>query len=444
MILAIIAGICALLFFANAVLRRWVVPTIGLILMLLSAIVLGVVYPAPSSTSASGRASRTRSGPTSSSNIAATRAAYGVDKVEITDYSAKTTATAGQLKADAEALPGIRLIDPTVVSPAYDQLQQVRGYYTFPNTLDVDRYTIDGKETDAVVAVREMDLNGVAGDELEQPADRLHPRLRAGRGVRQPPPVRRRARVDRQGHPADRADRGARAADLLRRDGTAPASTRSSAPRPARAPIELDTPGGGEGGNPKTYTYSGKGGVPIGNMCQPAAVRGQVRRRQPAAVGPGEPGLQDHLRPDAAGAGAGGGAVAERRRGRLPGGGRGPDRVDRGRLHDLEHLPQQPTGRPQHGHLGLADHARATTWWRSPTRRHQLHAQLGQGGRRRVRRHGEAVRLGRRRPGAADLAQGVPRRGAAQGRDPRATCWTTCATRRTCSRCSGRSWPATT
>src|SRR5215207_77803 len=45
MILALIAGICALLFFANAGLRRWTVPTIGLILLLLSAIVLGMVYP---------------------------------------------------------------------------------------------------------------------------------------------------------------------------------------------------------------------------------------------------------------------------------------------------------------------------------------------------------------------------------------------------------------
>ena len=57
--------------------------------------------------------------------------------------------------------PGIRLIDPNVVGPAYEQLQQVRGYYSFPKILDVDRYTIDGRETDAVVAVREMDLSGV-------------------------------------------------------------------------------------------------------------------------------------------------------------------------------------------------------------------------------------------------------------------------------------------
>ena len=115
------------------------------------------------STSASGPTSRTRSGDYISRNIAATRAAYGVDKVEITDYSAKTTATAGQLRSDAEAMPGIRLMDPAVVSPAFEQLQQVRGYYKFAPTLDVDRYTIDGAETDAVVAVREMDVKGIEG-----------------------------------------------------------------------------------------------------------------------------------------------------------------------------------------------------------------------------------------------------------------------------------------
>ena len=30
--------------------------------------------------------------------------------------------------------------------------------------------------------------------------------------------------------------------------------------------MELDTPGGGDGGDPKTYTYTGKGGVPVGSL----------------------------------------------------------------------------------------------------------------------------------------------------------------------------------
>ena len=33
-----------------------------------------------------------------------------------------------------------------------------------------------------------------------------------------------------------------------------------------QAPIELDTPGGGEAGNPKTSTYAGQGGVTIGSL----------------------------------------------------------------------------------------------------------------------------------------------------------------------------------
>src|SRR5215203_1911152 len=163
MILAIIAGICALLFLANAVLRRWIVPTIGLVLLLLSAILLGLVYPGAVQYFSVRPDEPDKERSYIKANIESTRAAYGVDQVEITDYSAKTTATAGQLRADAEALPGIRLIDPNVVGPAYEQLQQVRGYYSFPRTLDVDRYTIDGKETDAVVGVREMDQSGIEG-----------------------------------------------------------------------------------------------------------------------------------------------------------------------------------------------------------------------------------------------------------------------------------------
>ncbi|RYZ28619.1 MAG: UPF0182 family protein, partial [Propionibacteriaceae bacterium] len=163
LILAIAAGIVALLFLGNALLQRWVVPTAGLVLLILSGIVLGYVYPGAVQYFSVRPSEELRERPYIQRNIDATRAAYGVANTEVTDYSATTTATAGQLRSDAEALPGIRLIDPSVVSPTYEQLQQVRGYYQFPKNLDVDRYTIDGQETDAVVAGREMNLQGVEG-----------------------------------------------------------------------------------------------------------------------------------------------------------------------------------------------------------------------------------------------------------------------------------------
>ena len=58
-------------------------------------------------------------------------------------------------------MPGIRLIDPNIVSPTFKQLEASKGYYQFADVLDVDRYQIDGKSQDTVIAARELDLNGV-------------------------------------------------------------------------------------------------------------------------------------------------------------------------------------------------------------------------------------------------------------------------------------------
>ena len=55
----------------------------------------------------------------------------------------------------------MRIIDPNVVSPTFRQFEGQRDYYAFPDTLDVDRYAIDDQNRDAVVAVREINLDGL-------------------------------------------------------------------------------------------------------------------------------------------------------------------------------------------------------------------------------------------------------------------------------------------
>ncbi|MDD7384844.1 MAG: UPF0182 family protein [Actinomycetaceae bacterium] len=94
-------------------------------------------------------------------NIDATLKAYGLDKVESTNYTAKTTAEAGQLRQDAEATAQIRLLDPNILSPTFNQLQQNKQYYQFSNQLSVDSYKIDGVDRDTVIAVRELNLDGL-------------------------------------------------------------------------------------------------------------------------------------------------------------------------------------------------------------------------------------------------------------------------------------------
>ena len=57
-----------------------------------------------------------------------------VDALTAANQKAANELKAGnlrQLKEDAAALPGVRLIDPARVGPTFEQLQQVRGYYSF-------------------------------------------------------------------------------------------------------------------------------------------------------------------------------------------------------------------------------------------------------------------------------------------------------------------------
>ena len=98
-------------------------------------------------------------------NLAATRAAYGLDNVEVTSYAAKTTATSDALKNDAQTAAQIRIIDPNLVSASFRQLEQYRQYYNFVNHLDVDRYTINGKTQDTVLAVRELNQSGLGSSQ---------------------------------------------------------------------------------------------------------------------------------------------------------------------------------------------------------------------------------------------------------------------------------------
>ncbi len=138
-ILTFIAIICAVLFFANVFRRTWLLPSVGLVLLVLSSILLGVIWPGIVQQFQVKPSEPDKEGPFIERNIQATRAAYGVSKTKVTQYDANLTLSADQLKSDTQSLPGVRLLDPALVSNAFEQLQQVRGYYTVPRVLDVDR-----------------------------------------------------------------------------------------------------------------------------------------------------------------------------------------------------------------------------------------------------------------------------------------------------------------
>jgi uncharacterized membrane protein (UPF0182 family) len=159
-ILAGIALICSLLFFANIIRRSWVLPAAGVSLLVISSLLIAGVYPAAIQQFQVKPSESSKEAPFIQRNIEATRAAYGLSDVKVQDYQATIETSAGQLKNDEATISNIRLLDPNVVPSTFRQLQQIKPYYNFPDSLDVDRYTINGIKRDSVVAVRELNIEG--------------------------------------------------------------------------------------------------------------------------------------------------------------------------------------------------------------------------------------------------------------------------------------------
>ncbi|MET8165583.1 UPF0182 family protein [Streptomyces sp. NPDC005329] len=161
-ILFCIAVICALLFFATLWRRTWQLPVIGFGLMVLSAILIGGLYPAIVQKFQVQPNEQAKEAPYVEKNLKATREAYGIDGAQVTEYSGtSTTKDKTTLRDDVDATASIRVLDPNIVSPTYQQLQQMRKYYAFPTNLDVDRYNVNGADQDTVIGLRELNLAGV-------------------------------------------------------------------------------------------------------------------------------------------------------------------------------------------------------------------------------------------------------------------------------------------
>ncbi len=159
-ILAAIAVVCALLFFANIIRRSWVLPAAGTALLVVSSVLIAGIYPGAIQQFQVKPSESSKEAPFIQRNIDATRSAYGLDNVAMSDYQATVATNTGQLADDAATIANIRLMDPNVLSATFRQLQQIRPYYSFSESLDIDRYTVDGVKRDVVIAVRELNIEG--------------------------------------------------------------------------------------------------------------------------------------------------------------------------------------------------------------------------------------------------------------------------------------------
>jgi uncharacterized protein len=157
-LLIVIAVIAAGLFIYNIRQKGWTLPVIAVALWGLIWVLVGGVYPAFVQAVRVTPSENVKERPYIRRNIAATRQAYGVDNVVEHQFLGSANLTAQDITgnpANQQTLENIRLLDPVFIKAAFIKLQEIRSYYQF-NDLDVDRYTINGKVTQTLIAVREI------------------------------------------------------------------------------------------------------------------------------------------------------------------------------------------------------------------------------------------------------------------------------------------------
>jgi uncharacterized protein len=154
-VLAAVAVIAAVLFVWNIFRRGWVLPVIAVGLWAFVSLAIGTIYPAyyqkfrvdPNEYQSEKRYI--------GRNIAATRAAFDLKTVDVTNFPYADTLQPAVVNANRPTIDNARLWDPDVIKPTYQTLQGLQTFYKVDD-VDVDRYVIDGQTRQVTIAAREL------------------------------------------------------------------------------------------------------------------------------------------------------------------------------------------------------------------------------------------------------------------------------------------------
>jgi uncharacterized protein len=127
----------------------------GLALWLGSSVLVGLVYPNLIEGFEVKPNQLEKERPYIANNIALTRQAYALDRVQEQFYPAEDSVTPDDIRANPQTISNIRLWDHRPLLDTLNQIQSVRAYYGFED-VDVDRYQVDGAYRQVMLSAREL------------------------------------------------------------------------------------------------------------------------------------------------------------------------------------------------------------------------------------------------------------------------------------------------
>ncbi len=278
LILLFISIICAAAFFAAVFRRNLQLPAIATVLLVLSSVLIGAAWPQVLQQFVVAPNANVRESVPIQNNIEATRAAFGIgpDRVTEVPFSGTSQATPSAVRNDTATVPNIRLLDPAKISDTFTQLQQRRTFYGFPSKLDIDRYADNnGKVLDYIVAARELNAAGLIGNQTDW--INRHLVYTHGNGFVVAPANQVNAALEDTGGQGGLPN--FTSIDTNTNQSSVPNSLKIAEPRVYYGELltsdgqGYSIVGAGQGATPReydsdtqNYTYTGKGGVPVGSF----------------------------------------------------------------------------------------------------------------------------------------------------------------------------------
>jgi hypothetical protein len=155
-LLILVALLAAMLFIINIFRQGWTLAAVAVGSWVVVAVAAGAIYPAIVERIQVAPRQLVKETEYLQHNLEFTRAAWGLDRVEVQPFAASEDVTADDIEANQLTVDNLRIWAPSVLPRTYQNFQELRNYYSL-GVVDTDRYLNEGIPTQVMLAVRELD-----------------------------------------------------------------------------------------------------------------------------------------------------------------------------------------------------------------------------------------------------------------------------------------------
>lgn len=165
-LLIVIAVVGAVLFIANIWRRGWTLAAVTVAAWALVSIVGGSVAPALVQRFSVLPNQLSKEMPYITNNLQATRAAYGLDDIEVRNFRASPNLAMEDIESNRLTIDNLRVWSAAVLPRTYQNFQELEPYYTLAR-VSTDRYMDEGQPRQVMLAVRELEEVNLPRDDWQ-------------------------------------------------------------------------------------------------------------------------------------------------------------------------------------------------------------------------------------------------------------------------------------